>query len=195
MSAARRGRPRSDEVHKAILKATLEVLAETGWTGLTMEAVAARAAVGKAAIYRRWASREGVVAAAVEEIVSEIAIPDRGSVERDLLELMTQAVRLYRGRAGRLMPGLVAAMSEHPTIAAAVRNGFLMTRRTALTEVLLRGIERGELRSDIDKELVLDFLGGPIFYRLLITGAELDDELASHTVDLLIRGLGARGQL
>lgn len=194
MSAPGRGRPRSNEVHQRILDATLDVLADTGWAGLTTGAVAARAGVGKAAIYRRWANREGVVAAAIEEIVSEIVIPDTGSVERDLLELMTQAVRLYRGRAGRLMPGLASAMAEHPRIASAVRNGFLGPRRKALMEVLLRGIERGELRADINQELVLDFLGGAIFYRLLITGTEVNDEVAFHTVDVLMRGLGARGQ-
>jgi AcrR family transcriptional regulator len=184
-----RGRPRSEETHRKILSAALEILAEDGWGGFTMEGIAARAGVGKAAIYRRWKDREAVVAAAVEGMVSDIGLPDSGSVRTDLLELMHRAVVLYRGRSGRVMPGLVAAMAEHAEVASAVREAFLAPRRAALRAVLERGMERGELRADIDRELALDFLGGPLFYRLLITGGPLDESLAEGTVDVMFRGL------
>lgn len=183
------GRPRSEETHRAILGAALELLAEHGWRGFTMRGIAARAGVGKAAIYRRWESREAVLAAAVEGMVSEIGLPDSGSIRGDLLELMRRAVSLYGGAAGRLMPGLVSAMAEHEEVATAVRETFLGPRRAALREVLERGVERGELREDIDRDLALDFLGGPIFYRLLITGGPLDESLAEGTVDVMLRGL------
>jgi AcrR family transcriptional regulator len=183
------GRPRSEETHQAILEAALEVLADGGWTGFTMQGIAARAGVGKAAIYRRWKSREAVLAAAVEGMVSEIGLPDSGSLRGDLLELMRRAVALYRGPSGRRMPGLVSAMAQHPEVAAAVRETFLAPRRTALREVLERGVRRGELRPDIDRELALDVLGGPLFYRLLITGGPLDESLAEGTVDVMLRGL------
>lgn len=189
-NTSRRGRPRSDRVHRAILQAALRLLREAGWSGFTVEGVAQRAGVGKAAIYRRWTSREAVLAAAVAAVVSEITIPDSGSAREDLLELMRQAVSLYRGDAGRMMPGLASAMAEHAEVATAVRVGFLGTRRAALMEVVDRGIARGELRPDIDRELTLDFLGGPLFYRLLITGGDLDDDLTEGTVDILLRGIG-----
>jgi AcrR family transcriptional regulator len=188
------GRPRSPETHRAILRAALEVLADAGWSGFTMQGVAARAGVGKAAIYRRWESREAVVAAAVEGMVSEIGLADTGSIRGDLLELMCRAVRLYGGEAGRLMPGLVSAMAQHEEVATAVRKVFLAPRRAALREVLERGVARGELRADIDRDLALDFLGGPLFYRLLITGGPLDETLAEGTVDVMVRGLAAEGQ-
>lgn len=174
---------------RAILEATLALVAEPGWSAVTMEGIAERAGVGKAALYRRWKSRETVLASAVDGLVSEIRIPDTGSIRQDLLELMRQAVALYRGQAGRLMPGLVSAMAEHEGVAVAVREGFLASRREALRSVLQRAIERGELRADCDLELTLDFLGGPLFYRLLVTGGPLDDRLAEGTVEIMLRGI------
>lgn len=183
------GRPRSERVDRAILGATLALLAEVGWGRMTMEGIARRARVGKAAIYRRWRGLDAVLVAAVERMVSEIAIPDTGTIRGDLLELMRQAVALYGGEAGRIMPGLVSAMAHHEEVARAVRGGFLAPRRAALREVLGRAVARGELRADVDSELALDFLGGPLFYRLLVTGGPLDDELAEGTVEVMLRGL------
>jgi AcrR family transcriptional regulator len=183
------GRPRSEETHRAILEAAWQILAEEGWSGFTMQGIADRAGVGKAAIYRRWKTREAVLTAAVESMVSEIGLPDTGSIRGDLLDLMQRAVALYRGPSGRQMPGLVAAMAHHGEVAAAVREAFLSPRRAALQKVLERGVDRGELRPDIDRELALDFLGGPLFYRLLITGGPLDESLAEGTVDVMLRGL------
>lgn len=183
------GRPRSERATRAILEAAIDGLAEDGFEGLTMEGVAARAGVGKATVYRRWSSKPELVRAAVEAFVSEIEIPDTGSVREDLLVLEREAVAVYRGRPGHLMPGLVSAMARHPDLAESVREDFLRARRAALRTVLTRGIERGELRSGIDLELALDFLGGPLFYRLLVTGGPLDDALALGVVDIMLRGL------
>lgn len=186
------GRPRSRKVHQAILSATRALLGERGWEGLTMEGIARRAGVGKAAIYRRWRGLDEVVTAAVGETVSEIRIPDHGSIREDLGTLMRLAVKVWSGESGRIMPGLVSAMARHPGVARAVREGFLATRRRALAQVVERAVERGELRADLDLELALDFLAGPIFYRLLVTGAPIDDRLAEGTVDVLLHGLAAR---
>ncbi|MEQ9569795.1 MAG: TetR/AcrR family transcriptional regulator [Longimicrobiales bacterium] len=189
MQQRRSGRPRSEQTHQAILEAALQILADQGWSGFTMQGIADRAGVGKAAIYRRWKSREAVLIAAVERIVSEVGLPSTGSIRGDLLELMQRAVALYRGDSGRLISGLVSAMAQHEGVAVAVREAFLAPRRAALREVLERGVDRGELRPDIDRELALDFLGGPLFYRLLITGGPLDEALAEGTVDVMLRGL------
>jgi AcrR family transcriptional regulator len=186
------GRPRSERATQAILRAAIDGLAEDGFEGLTMEGVAERAGVGKATVYRRWESKGSMVRAAVESFVSEIAIPDTGSVREDLLTLEREAVALYRGKPGRVMPGLVSAMAVHPELARSVREDFLRARRGALRTVLERGTERGELRADIDMELTLDFLGGPLFYRLLITGGPLNDDLAVGVVDVMLRGLAER---
>jgi AcrR family transcriptional regulator len=154
-----------------------------------MDDVAARAGVGKATIYRRYRSKEELVGAAVGTFVSEIEIPDTGSTREDLLTLMRAAVRVYsRDLEAGLMPGLVNAMRRDPELAQSVREGFLASRRGTLTVVLDRAIARGDLRPDLDVELALDVLGGPLFYRLLITGGRIDDALAEGVADLILRG-------
>jgi AcrR family transcriptional regulator len=183
------GRPREARTDSAILTATLELIAEQGVHGFRVDDVADRAGVGKGAIYRRYRSKDELVTAAVAALVSEITIPNTGSTRADLLALMREAVELYGGPlAGRLMPNLAGAMSQRPELANAVRDVFLADRRAALRQVLERGIERGDLRPDIDFELALDVLGGPLFYRLLITGGPIDDQLAEGVAELILRG-------
>ena len=184
------GRPRDARADRAILEATLELIAELGVYGFRTDDVATRAGVGKGAIYRRYRSKDELVTAAVAALVGEeIALPDSGSTREDLLILMREAVALYRGSlAGRLMPNLIGAMAQKPDLAQAVRDGFLAGRRGALGEVLRRGVERGDLRADLEVELALDVLGGPLFYRLLVTGGPLDEQLADGVADLILRG-------
>jgi AcrR family transcriptional regulator len=183
------GRPREARTDRAILAAALELMAERGVPDLRMDDVAARAGVGKAAIYRRYRSKDELVAAAVAALVREITVPDTGSTRADLLALMRDAVELYTGSvAARAMPSLVEAMSRNPELADAVRDGFLAGRRAALREVLERAIERGDLRPDLDLGLALDVLAGPLFYRLLVTGGPIDEELAEGVADLILRG-------
>jgi AcrR family transcriptional regulator len=184
------GRPRDVRADRAILAATLELIAEHGVYEFRTEDVAARAGVGKGAIYRRYRSKDELVTAATAALVGrEIAIPDTGSTRADLLVLMRDAVDLYRGAlARRLMPNLIGAMAQKPALARSVRDGFLAGRRSALAEVLERGVERGDLRPDLDLELALDVLGGPLFYRLLVTGGPIDEQLAEGVADLILRG-------
>jgi AcrR family transcriptional regulator len=184
------GRPRDARADRAILDTTLELIAERGVHAFRTEDVASRAAVGKGAIYRRYRSKDELVTAAVATLVGEeIAVPDTGSTRGDLLVLMREAVDLYSSALpARLMPKLIAAMAEQPELARAVREGFLAGRRAALSAVLRRGVERGDLRPDLDLELALDVLGGPLFYRLLVTGGPIDEQLAEGVADLILRG-------
>jgi AcrR family transcriptional regulator len=182
-------------VDRAILEATRELIAERGVHEFRTEDVAFRAGVGKGAIYRRYPSKDELVTAAVGALVDEeIQVPDTGSTRSDLLALMGEAVELYRGSVpGRLMPSLVSAMAQRPELARAVRDGFLAGRRAALAQVLRRGIERGDLRSDLDLEFALDVFGGPLFYRLLITGGPIDEQLAEAVAELILRGFAPEG--
>jgi len=189
-ASARRlpGRPRSEAAHEAILDAAVELLREDGYDRFTIEGVATRAGVGKTTVYRRWTSKEALITEAVGRIVDEIRIPDSGAIEGDLLALMRQAVRLYRTPANaRLMPGLVAAMARSTRVARAVRSGFLASRRRSIRELLERAVARGELRDDMDRELALDLLAGPLFYRLLVTGGPIDEKLARGVVGVMLR--------
>jgi AcrR family transcriptional regulator len=164
-------------------------MAEDGVHDLRVDDVARHAGVGKAAIYRRYRSKDELVGAAVAALVNNIAVPDTGSTREDLLELMRQAVTVYADPiAAGVMPSLVAEVRRNRELARAVREGFLAGRREALAEVLRRGVERGDLRADLDFELALDVLGGALFYRLLVTGGPIDQQLAAEVVELIVRG-------
>jgi AcrR family transcriptional regulator len=176
-----------------MLYATLELMAEAGIRDLRVDDVARRAGVGKATIYRRYRSKDELITAAVAGLVSEIAIPDTGRTRADLLALMRSAVRVYRGSLeAAVMPSLVEAMSRDAELARFVRDGFLAQRRAALRVVLERGMQRGDLGGDLDVELALDVLGGPLFYRLLITGGPIDEPLAEGVVDLILTGFAPK---
>jgi AcrR family transcriptional regulator len=183
------GRPREARADRAIVTATLELMAEHGVHALRMDDVAERAGVGKATIYRRYRSKDQLVTDAVGALVSEIEIPDSGSTRTDLLALMREAVELYSGSlAAGLMPTVIDEMSRNPEFAAVARDRVLTARRAALHSVFDRGVLRGDLRGDLDVELALDVLGGAVFYRLLVTGGPIDERLAENVVDLILRG-------
>ena len=183
------GRPRDARAGRAILTAALQLMAERGVRDLRMDDVAERAGVGKATIYRRYRSKDALVSDAIATLVSEIAIPDTGSTRADLLALMRQAVELYSGSlAARLMPAVLEETRRNPELATTVRDEFLAGRRAALGLVLKRGVRRGDLRRGLDLELALDVLGGPLFYRLLITGGPIDERLAQGVVELIMAG-------
>jgi AcrR family transcriptional regulator len=183
------GRPREARADEAIRGAALELMAEHGVHSLRMDDVASRASVGKATIYRRYRSKDQLITAAVSGLVNEIDVPDSGSTRADLLTLMREAVALYSGSlAASLMPTIVDEMSRDAELAALARDRFLSGRREALRAVFDRGVKRGDLRRDLDVELALDVLGGPLFYRLLITGGPIDERLAENVVELILRG-------
>jgi AcrR family transcriptional regulator len=183
------GRPRDERADRAILSAALALIAESGVHDLRVDDVAGRAGVGKATIYRRYRSKDELVTAAIAGLVSEITVPDTGRTRDDLRALMRGAVRVYQGSVeAAVMPSLVDAMSRDAELARLIRDGYLARRRAALRAVLERGIKRGDLRRDLDLELALDVLGGPLFYRLLVTGGPIDDELAEGVVELVLRG-------
>jgi AcrR family transcriptional regulator len=182
------GRPREARADRAILDATLELIAQAGVHRLRMDDVADRAGVGKAAIYRRYRSKEELVRAAVAAMVSDITIPDTGTTREDLLALMRDAVAVYRDPIrGGVMPSLIGAMREDAELARVIRDDVVTARREALRGVLTRGIARGDLSADLDVELALDMLGGALFYRLLVTGGPIDDRLAEGVADSVLR--------
>jgi AcrR family transcriptional regulator len=190
LSAPRRpGRPVEERPRQAAIAAARELIAEHGIHGLTTNAVAERAGISKATMYRRWRSKQEMVADAVADLVSDIALPDTGSTRGDLLALMRGAVAVYSGSVeARVMPSLVDAMSRDAELAHMVREGFLTRRRAALRTVLERGVARGDLDAGLDVDLALDVLGGPLFYRLLVTGGPIDEQLAEGVVELILRG-------
>jgi len=185
------GRPRSAEADRAILRAAVDLLADEGYGGVTMEGVAARAGVGKATVYRRWPCKSALVVDAVTACrESGVHPPDTGSAREDLLVFVRGFMHHLRtSDAGRVMPALVAELSRHPELAAEFREGFLQTRRAKVLEAVRRGVERGQVRAGVDAELVADAVVAVLLHRFLVTGMEIDDDLPERVVDVLWRGI------
>jgi len=184
------GRPRSEASHQAIIEATLELLIEVGYGSLTMEAVRARAGVGKATIYRRWPSKEELVRDAIVFLHDEFETPDTGSLRGDY-EALAQVVRASASRGGTtLMPRLLGEAVNDPELFAIFRAHLVEPRRAALRAVLQRAVARGEIREGLDLELVLDLFAGPAVYRLLITGGDMAQMFSvDEQMDALMNGL------
>ena len=165
------GRPRSERAHEAILEATLDLLLEEGFTRMSIEAVATRAGVGKATIYRRWPSKADLVVEAVACRKEQPFVdPDSGGVREDLVSLARQAFRPSESsEVTELMLRLASARARHPELQEAFMRHIVEPRRRIVADVLRRGVERGEIRSDIDIELALDVLMGFVSYRHMIS--------------------------
>ena len=188
VAATRRpGRRRDESKDDAILQAARELLAERGFDGMTMDAVADRAGAGKATVYRRWPSK---VQLTVDAIVcapgtpmSADEIPDTGSLRSDLL-----AVRFGRKRSddSELMSGVISAVKENPDVAAAFQQQFVRSRVSLMRGLLERAQERGELRDDIDLEMVAAVAPAMIAYRKMVAGHRIDDEFVEQMIDSVI---------
>jgi AcrR family transcriptional regulator len=189
------GRPRSEASHQAIIRATLELLVETGYRSLTMEGVRARAGVGKATIYRRWSSKEELVRDAVVFMHDDLEAPDTGSLRGDY-EGMASLVRSAAQRAGAatLMPRLLGDAANDPELHAIFYDNLVAPRRAQMRAILERAVARGEIRDDVDIELIIDLFAGPVVYRLLITGGDLSQlHAVDEQLDVLLYGLAPRG--
>ena len=182
------GRPRSPEVHDAILDAAIALIREVGYDAVSMDGIAARAGVGKAALYRRWTSKEALVVEALGRLVATMAAPDTGTLADDVRLIMRTHLHMYADPAsGLLLSGIVAAMARSKVIARAMRGGFVALRHEALHAALARGVARGELRDDVDLDLVVEMLNAPLFYRYLLSGRPVDEALVAAVTASVLR--------
>ena len=182
---------RSERNHRAILCAAAKLLEEVGYANLTIQAIADRAGVSNKTIYRWWSNKAAVVMEAFAVATADIVtIPDTGSLEADLLAFIQAAfVAHQRLKFGETMASLVAAIQTDPTLATAFREQFITQRRDAVREILERAIKRGELLAPPNMEVVIDSVYGPIFYRLLVGHAPLDNQFAEALVNQLLIGV------
>lgn len=187
-----RGRPRSSTADHAILDATLGLLAEGGYEGLTTDAIAARAGVSKATIYRRWSSKDEVVLAAASTLSTSIPTPDTGTLRGDLEALALALASVFsEASTARLVSSLVEQLAHKPQLATALREGFLRTRRDVARIAMQRAQARGEIGDAHDLEVAVDLLAAPFYYRMLITGAPIDVAFAHQLVDACVTWLTA----
>ncbi len=188
----RPGRPRDPGYDKVILEATLEILFEKGYAGLTIDGVAARTALGRPTIYRRWASKAALVIAALAQSVGMSPTPDTGALRDDLLAFQRHQIRMMDApESRRITAGLVADLVADPELAETYFRDYIGPRRNSVWHALQRGIDRGELRPDADFAFIYDVLIGPLFMRSVVRGESLGSEIAEQTVDLVLDLYGA----
>ncbi len=193
----RRGRPRSERADRDILLATLDVLAEKGMGGLSIEEVAARAGVGKTTIYRRWSSR-GTLAldAFLAEFEGQQALPDTGSFAGDLRAALNSWVSAVSGTsAGKLLVGLIAEIQQDRNLAAAWQDQVIAPLRAQYSIMLDRAINRGEIPALTDAGVVLDLVFGACYYRLLHGHRPLNEQFVNQVVGVVAAGVGATTNL
>ena len=187
-----RGRPRSAIADKAIRDAAVDLFAERGFEGFSVEDVADRAGVSKATVYRRYPSKVDLVVEACSCLATdELTFPDTGNLRDDVRGLARSLVNAFKNtRAGKMMPVMTFERRRYPELDAGYRR-FLADRKARTREVLRRGIDRGELPPDTDVAVMSSMLVGPIFHRLMITQEPLNDAFVDALVDALLRGFGA----
>ena len=194
LDAARRvGRPRDPACDAKIIQATLALLADDGYDGVTMEAVAASAGVGKATLYRRYPGKEALVVDALATLSDTVPRGAGGGLRDDLVALVASTVRTTNSPAGRLLPRLVSAAVDNPSLLERYREQVITPRRRRFAEVLLAGIRSGELRADLDVEQTIDLLVGPVLYRSLLRPQE-PPLPAAELVDVVLAGIRTPAQ-
>ncbi len=185
-------RGRNADRDRQLLDATLEVLAETGYDRLNLDLVTARARASKATLYRRWPSKADLVVAAFAHAVGHTgATADTGSLRDDLLYAVTQISDEMR-RLGDLIAALVPEMRRNPDLGTAFDQRFITPRYGAVAEIFRRAAARGDLRDDVDLDLVWDLVPGLLLYRTLNPGRTLTGDTARDLVDRVLLPLTAR---
>jgi AcrR family transcriptional regulator len=187
-----RGRPRSEKARKAVLEAAAELLLDRGLAAVSMDAVAERAGVSKATIYRWWPTKETLALDAlyVQWAAAAPAQSDTGSLRGDLLELLLPWARVVRsGPYARIIAALVTEAHTDPVFAAAYQRHVIQPRRDQAREIFARAVERGEVPANLNIEVALDLIYGPLYHRLLHGHAPLDDAFVRATIDLALAGI------
>ncbi|MFN8133666.1 MAG: TetR/AcrR family transcriptional regulator [Solirubrobacteraceae bacterium] len=195
----RRGRPRSAEADAAILAATREVLAESGWAGLTVEGVASRAGVAKTTVYRRFSSRSDLAVAAVAELLASARIEPSTDAAADIAGAVRACADVYstpEARAAYL--AVVAEAGRDADLREAVERSMIEPARRLVSDGLERAVARGEISQALADErcdLLYDVLAGTLLHRLLVRGGEIDDHFVQALTSAVLVALRHEAEL
>jgi AcrR family transcriptional regulator len=180
-------------VDNAILEAALDLFIEAGFEGISIDDVAERAGVARATVYRRWPSKQELVLAAIETCFEDVVlVPDSGDVKADLIAGVRQARHfLTETKAGEAVPRMAQEVAASTPFGLAYLNRVMRPRFQLLMETLARGQQRGELRDDLDLELALAAIVGPMmFLRLTQQMPQMPADLPERIVRQAFQGLG-----
>lgn len=182
---------KQESVTLAIEKALFEEWVEKGYASISLESVAKRAGVGKAAIYRRWPSKFELVTELANKTGADlIFIPDTGRLEEDIFQLLKQLRRVLRHRLiKRILPDLHAEMGRNSALAQAIRSKLQIQRRQSGETLIKRAIERKEISPDTNVEMILDLIGSMIYWRMIITKNRADSQYLHELTELILKVL------
>jgi AcrR family transcriptional regulator len=174
------GRPRSEKARKAVIRSTLALLNRMGFHELSIEAVAAHAGVSKATVYRWWSNKaELVIDAFVSAVEKELRFPEAGPVLESIHAQMRRWAVIFRSPLGQIVATVIGAGQSEPEILEAFRSHWVEPRRVEARKLLKQAMDNGEIRADLDPDAALDLLYGPLYLRLLLRHAPLDEEFVN----------------
>ncbi|CAN7220478.1 TetR/AcrR family transcriptional regulator [Paenibacillus sp. LjRoot56] len=191
--SSKRGRPRDPNTQKSILVASYELLLLHGFKGVTVEKIAEHAGVSKTTIYKWWPNKAAVVMDGfLDAATDRLPVPDSGKVFEDVLIHATNLCRFMVSQEGHIIAALIGEGQVDPILMEACRTRYILPRRSEALTILHKGIERGELRQELDLAICVDLIYGPLFYRLLVTGEPLHDTFVKQLVEAAFYGLKHR---
>jgi AcrR family transcriptional regulator len=183
------GRPRSDEARCAILKSTLELLDEVGFTTLSIEAIAARAGVSKATVYRWWKNKaQLVVEAFLTTVGPELRFPPEEPFDIALRNQMLRVARVFSGHMGSVIAAIIGAGQSEPEMLSAFHDVWIEPRRTEARKLLKDAMESRRVRNDVSPDTILDLLYGALYFRLLIRKRPLDPTFVNSIANIVMDG-------
>jgi AcrR family transcriptional regulator len=191
---SRLGRPVDHSIDRAVVDTVLTELKRSGYRAITMEGIARRIGRARASLYRRWPSKRHLVAFAVVTELGANPSPDTGSLRMDLIGAVETLVSGFRGALGPALAGLVGEMAGDPALARTIRKEVLAKRRRSIRAAFQRGIARGEIRSDVNIEVLMDMLTAPFYFRTLFGHVKLSPAMIETVVDTVLRGAAAERQ-
>ena len=182
------GRKRCEETSLNIMKAALSMLEEKGFSHLTIEGVAARAAVGKTTIYRWWPNKATLVMDSFLKLrQGEIRFVDTGDAVKDMRDQVHRAVALFSGRDGKTIAGLLGCAQTDPELSVAFRQQWFDIRRKEAVDFLQAVVKRGDFPKNLEIETFLDAVYGPILMRMMVTHLPLTTEFADTVLDAALK--------
>jgi AcrR family transcriptional regulator len=185
---ARLGRPVDRSIDRAVVDAVFLELKHRGYRSITMEGISRKIGRARASLYRRWPSKRHLVAYAVVSELGANPSPDTGSLRHDLMRTVETLVSGFHGALGSALAGLVGEMADDPVLARTIRKEVLAKRRRSIRAAFRRGIERGEIRADVNIELLMDMLTAPFYFRTLFGHVKLSAAMIETVVDTVLRG-------
>jgi AcrR family transcriptional regulator len=182
------GRPRDESIDTEVVSAVLTLLKTRGYRAVTIEGIARKVKRARTSIYRRWPSKRHLVAYAVLNELGDNPAADTGTLREDLEAAVSMLLSAFAGPLGQALAGLVADMAQDPELADTIREEVLAARRKSMREAFVRARARGgEVRADLDIELVLDMLTAPFYYRTLFGHAPVTRRMTREIVSYVLR--------